>query len=297
MSKKRKEATSSQSTTLLDFFGKGGSPANKRPKTRTQTQSRSKKSPVKRERFTVAPEDIIIIDSDDENDFAVKPEPLDVTSSDVEIVDEPLSRSKSLSRLTDSHSENVSPTKAASSFKDAELLNALCPQEDTNESFGIPYLLLERGDEEPEDFTGEFGTPTLLNDPPGDGLHIPKECSVPCTTILESTTNCSSSGRPNPASNTSNEKQSGIPNPKLEEDSGHHNDLGVIEISDDEWGTGDDEMAVENSLNLDADTSTTRPDIDLTLDDDPIEDVTPGSETCPICGLLFDALSHVVSTP
>ena len=61
MSKKRKEAAT-QSSTLHDFFGKGRSPANKKPK--TLSQNHTKKPPVKRERFTVAPEDIIVIDSD-----------------------------------------------------------------------------------------------------------------------------------------------------------------------------------------------------------------------------------------
>lgn len=285
MSKKRKD--SAQSSTLLDFFGKGGSPANKKPK--TQTQNRSKKTPVKRERFTVAPEDIIVIDSDDENDNIVKPEPLDADFSDVEIVDQPSSRNRPSSRLTNGHSENVSPTKAASShtsYGHAELLDPPPPPVDgAIESFGIPYLLLEEGD------NGSFGFPTLLNEPSKDDLRIPKECSIPSTPMLESSN--TPLKRPLPVTSNSNEEQCPISKPKHTPNRTNH--LGVIDISDDEWGTGDDEMAVENTLNLDADISTTFPDIDLTLDDDPLEDVTPGSETCPICGLLFDAVSAMVS--
>ena len=166
MSKKRKEAAT-QSSTLHDFFGKGRSPANKKPK--TLSQNHTKKPPVKRERFTVAPEDIIVIDSDNENEVIVKAEPVDDASSDVEILDQPPPQKRSLSRLTNSHSDNVSPTKATPSFGNAELLNPSPPEDDTNESFGTPYLLLDEA--------SGADTPILPNDTngvPKEDLRIPK---------------------------------------------------------------------------------------------------------------------------
>ncbi len=79
MSRKRKEPTTNQSSTILDFFGKGTAGSNSRDTKKLKTNGalpRRKSIPhVKRE----LPEDIIVIeDSDDDSDVeisAIRPAP------------------------------------------------------------------------------------------------------------------------------------------------------------------------------------------------------------------------------
>ena len=275
MAKKRKES-SSQSSTLLDFFGKPAK-VNKKPK----VVKKSLKPLIKREQSIIDPADIIVIDSDEDDvrAGASGPPVIDIgSSSDVEIVDDsatPSIHQRSRPEFTNPRAISTPQVPAAhcsTSF----------------EPFGVPYLLCDNTTSAAVSTSAAsgFGQPSLLMSPSSDLSTLPAELAasgiqtdpiiIPqldlCSPILDATDRLDTSS------------------------------TGLLP-EDEEWGTGDDEMefvGAELASDLGEqflDAQEDEVDIDLTLDDVVTSDSSRkvADDVCPICGAPFASLRGIVS--
>lgn len=287
MAKKRKQAE--QSATLHDFFSKGGPSSAKKPKLRTNDHKPLKSSHTA---FHVSSEDIIIIESDNEDAHKEKVV-LDVGSSfsDIEVVDGP-----STARTKDGQDGR----KCSSSDRDTNMrtrgnMHAMSPtREEDSDPFG--RLVLLRSDA--SDVTGDtlsetnpFGAPILLRgeghmssgsklsdsglgvteDPlPPRELHPRTKCSPPetlATAAFEADVACP------PSNDEQDEPVLQLQNPLL---GGTDDPL----LNADEWGTGDDEI------------DTTEADVaDFAVQDNREADA---AESCPVCGRFLEAMAVLV---
>ena len=327
MAKKRKEPA--QSTTLDTFFKKGGNASNKKPKLRPEAGTKPSAKPKdKKLPFNIAPEDIIVIDSDDD---ANEPVLVD-DSSDIEVVEEPL-RTESYA----TGSAKVPPTRIVHSLQSTcklsgnTLPNALADKSELSHSmsFGEPSLLGVTHERIPRVRTSpctlavedepDFGTPSLLYDKPEDVVSAaPPDASDPIAdaALFDGTNH--THARAQQSSLTQTETQAShparpAPRPIQRSDSNEdlfregtsflHRPVTTATLAD-QWELGDDEAvaAILASADVSPDDSQ-QPGFELPLhqqsdralddDDDDVELI----QTCPICNALLDSFSALVSTP
>ena len=255
MAKKRKD--SPQSSTLDHFFKKNGAStpgSNKKPKLRTPASSKASKS-----RFTVSPDEIIIIDSDDDqaNPFVIE------DSSDIEVVEDGPSNA--------STSQVVAP-KTRPTITQPDFATT---GESADDFFGEPSLLVEKprpniaGDDGPD-----FGAPTLLHGKRENSLPIPNgESSVPHAV------------RPSPYPL---QRPSASDDPRREQTSYAQQGSAGAESSEQLWELGDDEadLGGADAIMEDVDEA----DIEQSLQ----EDIQDCVQTCPICNTPLDKMSQLV---
>lgn len=306
MAKKRKDA--GQSNTLDGFFAKAGSSSNKKPKLRPGTiaPAKAKKIP-----FNISPEEIIVIDSDD--DDSRNPMIID-DSSDVEILDETQTAlsAASGSKLKATKA-GASATAAQNSSKTATVSDnhetAIESVDDDNMSFGEPSLLVEATAGAPRTRATEdafdFGLPTLLHgrseelhsstsanayEPADDALllddqgHAQQDVPAPRTEPED----CPRRPSPHPLQRSDSKED------LLQEGTSlMQRPVATTTSSSDQWELGDDEAAV-----LGADLSpddAEQADVELSLNEDADRGDVELVQTCPICDVLLDKLSALVS--
>lgn len=148
MAKKRKETT--QSSTLDRFFNNKGATPGSNKKAKVQTTPAPAKGKVTKPTFRVSPDEIIVIDSDDEHQETLVVD----DSSDIEVLQDGPSNPSS---------SNTRSTKARTAHLDRDGL-----YNDTHDVFGEPSLLTEGRPKRTGMFEdgiedADFGMPTLLS--------------------------------------------------------------------------------------------------------------------------------------
>lgn len=301
---KRKQPA--QSSTLHDFFSKPGpSSVSKKPKlTPEHKKARARKVP-----FDVAPEDIIVIDDDEEHAGGLARE--QNASSDIEIIEKPLSRSRSTA--SKARQTDISSIGGREGHK-TYTKNALDASTSAEALFGTQTLLLDEHVRVPkvekQEEDDSFGFPSLLlpNSPPEDRTSTrPSDFSVKPLGVLQAASPSVSAADPTAFDVCPSPAVLITPNdtPQLPEasylDKGSVACTSVSRLLDDEWGTGDDEVAVESDVKAgaildedgdleDADAAEYR----LPTETAGSEDANAESEACPICGTVIHAMGALV---
>lgn len=255
MAKKRKD--SPQSSTLDHFFKKNSAStpgSNKKPKLRTPASSKVTKST-----FAVSPDEIIVIDSDDDQPKPFVPE----DSSDIELVDD----GPSNARTSRAVATRTQPAVVLPDLDTAE--------ESADDFFGEPSLLVEKPQPDiPDDAGPDFGIPVLLHGEAENSLAIPYSESSGAHAV-----------RPSPYPL----QRSGADDDPLREQTSYTQPGSAgAESSEQVWELGDDEVDLGGADVTLEDVS--EADIEQSLP----EDVYDLVQTCPVCDLLLDEMSQLV---
>ena len=272
MGKKRKETT--QASTLDHFFSKGATPtSNKKAKLRTTpTPAKSAASkPFTKPTFGVSSDEIIVLDSDDEQEHLVIDD-----SSDIEVLEDGPSVALAASGSKLNCNETRAPRAHPGHISMDEIADVV---------FGEPSLLIEARSSRPKpEHEGEdtdFGLPSLLNDTESFSTYKFTQDNVVPSAYNET-------DRPSRPSPYPLQKNDSIEEIGREGTSYMQHDSIDREPSEQFWELGDDEAAVEGPDTIqDVD----EPAIEEDLQDS-IEDAV---QTCPMCNIRLDNMSHLVS--
>ncbi|KAM5536570.1 hypothetical protein V8D89_009665 [Ganoderma adspersum] len=262
MSKKRKEPTN-QSSTILDFFGKGSAASNTRDAKKLKANGalprRKSVPPVKRE----LPEDIIIIEDSDDDDAvevsAVRPAPRPLQNG---------SKANCELRCVSAGSgKETQPTTPVLGDFNPIVKNE---PDSSQYTFGLPSALLvpptqEKQPVEDRKEPSSFGFPTLLALREQQDAATPPVCDVPALP------DCSHDGV-------------SAQIPRCIQQDGEACLVENVLLGAGDWDMGDDELEL-----IEEDCTKVKPeeedpvDIDLTLDDATSSADEKPVESCPVC--------------
>lgn len=273
MAKKRKDTA--QSATLDDFFQRGGPSSSKKPKLRATPQPASVKAKLTKTPFNVSPDEIIVIDSDEDY-----PEVISVDySSDIEV----LEAGPPGSSYTGSTTKAVA-VKASPAPGDLPVQHAA--HESMDDLFGVPSLLLD-GQPSPhtqsdnrEDEGPDFGVPLLLRDVPMDASS--SSATRSSDMVVDNLEGRPSRPSPHPLQRTQSNED------LLHEGTSYMQHDAIGSGPTNQWEVGDDEVGIAGADAFLDDIE--EADIEQNLQDD-IEDAV---QACPICKVLLDKMSHLV---
>ncbi len=301
MAKKRKETP--PSTTLHDFFGKSGSTSVKKAKLDSSTRR-----PLKTKQntsFAVAPEDIIVIESDDDEPVASRMV-ISKPDSDIKFVDEPPPKNSITGEARPSAAQKKNSRKIAKYENYAELKVENNSAEISKTSvapvllgvddlelvqFGQPSALLLRSGTpqlrpSAEEFS--FGSPVLLQ--PHTQLRPTSETSD--FQVVQG----DSDEDPNDLKPIPSEEQIPCSTPPIVVDKPRLDAAKPLVPPEEEWGTGDDELEFQDVIMEADDKMTIDVDVDLTVDTDDESSEERNTETCPICNMLLEGMEKLVRT-
>jgi hypothetical protein len=299
MAKKRKDAA--QSTTLDNFFTKGGTSSNKKPKLRAGTNAPAK---VKKIPFNISPEQIIVIDSDDEGSR----QPLVVdNSSDIEVVEGTVvadSCAASSSRATETRPVAIIAARVSTPLT-APRNNETADEStlDNEMSFGEPSLLVDENVAPPRAPAVEdgldFGLPSLLHETPEAPFSAASESVA--GSLSSDGTGRAQQASPTPRIETEDIPRRPSPRPlqrsdlaedPLREGTSLMQRPVASATSANHWELGDDEAVISSAdVSLD-DTEQANAELSLKhgADRGDIELI----QICPICNTLLDRFSALV---
>ncbi|PSR72470.1 hypothetical protein PHLCEN_2v11684 [Hermanssonia centrifuga] len=298
MAKKRKETP--PSTTLHDFFGKSGSTSVKKAKLDSSTRR-----PLKTKQntsFAVAPEDIIVIESDDDEPVASRMV-ISKPDSDIKFVDELPPKNSITGEARPSAAQKKNSRKIAKYENYAELKVENDSAEISKTSV-VPVLLgvddlelVQFG--QPSALLLRSGTPQLR--PPAEEFSFGSPVLLQSHTQLRPTSETSgfqvvqddSDEDPNDLNLIPSEKQLAYSTPPIVLDKPQVDDAKPLVPPDEEWGTGDDELEFQDVIMEADDKMTIDVDIDLTVDTDDESSGERNTETCPICSMLLEGMEKL----
>ncbi|KAF7795044.1 hypothetical protein EIP86_006188 [Pleurotus ostreatoroseus] len=310
---KRKQTP--QSSTLHDFFSKPGpSSVCKKPRLSSEHLSSSSKKPRARKPvFNVAPEDIIVIEDDDEEPSSRYSQEHDA-SSDIEIIEGPLtptarnSSNKGSASLKSRHEQEGDSKDALDMPTPIKL--------DEEDLLGTQILLLEQTytlkvEKQEND---DFGFPSLLL-PSGPPQHHPSDGDGPSNLPRNASTLDAAQSPPIPAAGPTAFGFDVCPSPAVlatpsesapQTPAVPHPDDGPAarpparKVPDDEWGMGDDEVAdgadaAADAIMLDEadieDADAVEYELALQSQIADGQDAIADAEACPICGIFMHAMA------
>ncbi|PIL24631.1 hypothetical protein GSI_12515 [Ganoderma sinense ZZ0214-1] len=272
MSKKRKEPTTNQSSTILDFFGKGSTASDSRDAKKPKNGALARRKGMHHVKCEL-PEDIIVIEDSDDDDDAVEVSAILPAPRPLQNASKGNCESKCIS--VGSGKETRSATPVVEDFR------PIVKDEpgSSQYTFGLPSALLVPSAPEEQSTGGKrepspFGFPALLVTQEQQDVVNPPACETPIQL------DCAHDGARDQVLQCKQNEEADLADNVL--------------LGTGDWDMGDDELVrIEDDYDKVKAEEDDAVDIDLTLDDATSSAEEKPVESCPICEKELAGMSNL----